>query len=157
MEEKKILSRLKNLCQLDMDAIHAYEQAIESIEHQPIKEQIISFKEDHERHVDNLSSLMRNHGGTPPEFSRDFKGFFMEGFTKVRSATGTEGALKAMRGNEKLTNRKYEKALEDDLPADVLKVIRENREDERRHLQYIERMLEQKPWTEKGASPRKTA
>ena len=87
---------------------------------------------------------MRRLGDEPVELSRDFKGFLIEGFTALRSVTGTEGALKAMQGNEKLTNKRYEDALNIvGLPEDVLDIIRRNREDERGHLEYIERTLEE--------------
>jgi hypothetical protein len=58
--------------------------------------------------------------------------------TKLRSATGTIGALKAMRMNEKLTNRTYEKQVRGELPPIALEVVTRNLEDERRHLAAIE-------------------
>ena len=50
-------------------------------------------------------------GGNPPKRSVDLKGLLLEGFTALRSVTGTEGALKAMQSNEKTTNKKYQEAL----------------------------------------------
>ena len=62
---------------------------------------------------------------------------------------GTEGALKAMRGNEKVTNAIYDRALGWDLPPEVRTVIERNRDDERRHLSYIEGALNQRIWEKK--------
>jgi demethoxyubiquinone hydroxylase (CLK1/Coq7/Cat5 family) len=80
------------------------------------------------------------------------KGYLIEGFTALRSMTGTEGALKAMRTNEKITNKNYDKALSQDLPADVAAIVRRNRDDERRHLEYIETALSNRVW-ETAAHP----
>jgi rubrerythrin len=66
---------------------------------------------------------------------------------------GTESALKAMRSNEKLTNRTYDNALDLEMPADVRAVVSGNRDDERRHLEFIERCLEQRLWETGGTQP----
>lgn len=146
MQPDDVREQLSQLIQLDIDAIHAYEQAIEKIDAQGVRRTLEEFKEDHERHVTQLSNEVRNLGGEPPDLSQDIKGVLIEGFTALRSATGTEGALKAMLSNEKLTNRQYEKALQKGLPSNIDALVRHNREDERRHLEYIERALERKVW-----------
>src|SRR5690606_16217034 len=134
--------KLNSLIQLDIDAVNAYEQAIQRIDATQIAGQLDAFKGDHQRHIEELSRAVRDLGGEPPDGSPDLKGYLLEGFTALRSATGTEGALKAMRTNEKLTNKRYEAALSENLPANVASIVRRNREDERRHLQYIEMALE---------------
>ena len=90
--------------------------------------------------------VLRDLGETPPDYSRDFKGFFISGFTSLRSSTGTAGAMKAMRSNEKLTNKKYSNAVEWDVDPAVKSIIRENLQDERRHLAYIEEAIDSKIW-----------
>ena len=146
METTDVVKKLSTLVQLDIDAIHAYEQAIEKIENVQVQDQLTRFKEDHRRHVENLSSLIQRHGGQAPEYSRDFKGFLIQGFTALRSVTGTEGALKAMKSNELLTNKTYDEALSWDLADDVKDVVKRNREDERLHLNYIEKAIESRVW-----------
>lgn len=76
----------------------------------------------------------------------NFKGFLIEGFTAIRSAMGTEGALKAMRSNERKTNQDYSDALSLDMPADVRAIVQRNYEDERRHLGYVEETLRARVW-----------
>ncbi|MDF2867256.1 MAG: ferritin [Gammaproteobacteria bacterium] len=146
MDNKILIKDLCNLAQLDIDAIRAYAQALDNIDHATIHTQISSFKADHDRHVNDLSAVIRRLGGEPPDFSPDLKGFFIEGFTAIRSMTGTEGALKAMRSNEKLTNRTYEKALGWEMPADIRAIVDKNFADEKRHLAYIEQAIETKAW-----------
>jgi hypothetical protein len=80
-------------------------------------------------------------GGTPPDPSPDFKGFLIQGFTAIRSATGTEGALRAMELNEKLTNRNYSEAVGWDWTPEAKILVEKNFSDEKIHLEYIQSNL----------------
>ncbi len=144
--KENAIETLKSLMQLDIDAVHAYTQAIENIEHRAVREQLTAFRGDHERHVTDLSQCIRRLGGDPPERQRDFKGFLIQGFTAIRSLTGTEGALKAMKSNEQTTNKHYREALAVQFPPDVRSVIERNYEDEKRHLAYVDDALADRVW-----------
>ncbi|RJP19822.1 MAG: ferritin-like domain-containing protein [Candidatus Abyssobacteria bacterium SURF_5] len=146
LDTKETAKKLSSLVQLDIDAEYAYGQAIDEIKEWPIKNRLIEFRDDHKRHVAELSVAIRELGETPPEYKRDTKGFLLEGFTAIRSKTGTEGALKAMRSNEKTTNKSYNKARSWDVTPSIKALIEKNYEDERRHLEYIETALETKLW-----------
>jgi len=139
---KDIVDKLKSLIKLDIDAASAYEEALEHIDTPSIHKTVTLYLEDHRRHVDKLSDLLRNAGEVPPERTKDIKGYFIEGFTSIRSATGEEGALKALLSDEKITNRKYQDAYDNwELDPEALAVVSDNYEDERRHLSYIEDVL----------------
>ena len=62
--------------------------------------------------------------------------------TKLRSRTGTLGALRAMRMNEKLTNRVYDREVGIYMPPIAQAIVMENLSDERRHLAAIEAHIE---------------
>ncbi|MCM2279735.1 MAG: ferritin-like domain-containing protein [Oligoflexia bacterium] len=146
MRQDDIIGKLKKLAQLDIDAIHAYDHAVENIDTPEIKNAMLGFRQDHFRHVENLSRVIAGLGGTAPAFKKDFKGHVIEGFTALRSKTGPEQALKAMRSNEKLTNSMYGEALTWPVDPAARAVIRANAEDERRHLAYIEQVLNDRSW-----------
>lgn len=59
---------------------------------------------------------------------------------------GDVAALRAMQGNEELTNSSYDKALELVWPSDLRAIIEKNRDDERRHLKFIQDSLRDRPW-----------
>ncbi len=143
MKETKPAQKLISLIQLDIDAVHAYEQAIKNIDVEIIRNRLSEYKEDHQRHVRDLSSQVRSEGETPPEYSPDFKGFLIKGFTALQSAMGTYGALKAMQMNEKLTNKKYSEASRWEVPFEAKSIIERNYEDEKRHLRYVEEFVEE--------------
>jgi rubrerythrin len=137
MTRDEILNQLEKLIQLDVDATHAYDQAIKNVDDQAIKDKLVLFQGDHRRHIDILSAKVLELGGTPPELTSDFKGFFISGFTALRSLTGTRGALEAMETNEKLTTTKYQDAAQLVWPTDITTIIQANLSDEQRHLSFV--------------------
>lgn len=140
---EKIIKRLSDLMQLDIDAVEAYEQALKNIETTMIHSQIASFQNDHKQHINDLSRLITKLGGEPPERTKDFKGFFIKGMTALRSAMGEQSALKAMYANEELTNKTYSKALEEgELSVEARLLVEKNYADEQRHLAYIHSVIE---------------
>jgi len=140
---KNAIDTLTGLWQLDIDAVHAYAQAIERVELVEIRDRLMEFRADHERHIRDLEICISQLGGTVGPRERDFKGFMIEGFTALRSMAGTTGALKAMQSNEEATNRHYHEALSRDLPETARGVVARNYEDERRHLAYVTRLLDE--------------
>jgi uncharacterized protein (TIGR02284 family) len=142
IDTDRLLAELNNLVQLDIDAIRAYQEAIDSSQDTAVRRKLESFKGDHERHVSKLSAEVEELGGTPAK-SRDLPGFLIEGFTAVHSIAGTEGALKAMRVNEMVTNSTYEKAAGNELyPTKIRALIEQNYRDEKRHLAWIEKYVQ---------------
>lgn len=138
MQNEQIVDFLVQLIHLDIDATRAYGMAIENVDDAEIKRNLESFRKDHERHVRELGALVKKYGGTAPS-RPDAKGFLLEGFTAIRSMTGTQGALAAMRRNEQLTTMRYQRAVaHEDLPEDVKTLVHRNFEDERRHLSWIQ-------------------
>jgi hypothetical protein len=142
MNENEILPLLQSLAQLDVDAFFAYGRAIDAIDVPNVRRRLMAFRRDHKRHYDDLSGEIGRLGGTSPDFARDAKGLAIEGYTAIRSGIGNIGALRAMKTNEGLTNARYEAALRQELPPRIAGLIERNRNDERRHLAYIERVLE---------------
>lgn len=143
MEINDIVEELNELIQLDYDATKTYEQAIAAIDEgdTEVRAVLESFRDDHLRHIEALRTVIEAHGGAALEPSRDLKGVLLEGMTKLRSVTGTLGALKAMRMNEKLTNRSYDRAVELELTLQAREVVLANLADERRHLAAIEAQI----------------
>jgi demethoxyubiquinone hydroxylase (CLK1/Coq7/Cat5 family) len=153
---RKLAGQIKSVAQLDVDAVRAYTQAIDGIDavHSDIKNQLTLFRGDHERHIAELGAALTAAGHKAPEIKRDAKGFFIEGMTAIRAAIGTKQALKAMRQNEGLTNRKYDEALGyQGLTEELREILVRGRDDERRHLEYIELAIERLESSGAGARP----
>jgi uncharacterized protein (TIGR02284 family) len=146
MDTAEIVKKLGSLVKLDLDAIESYDQAIEKIKEDAIRTKLSEFRDDHQRHVNHLSETITKFGEDPPKRKPDLKGYLLEGFTALRSITGTEGALKAMKTNEELTNKKYDEARSLDLPPDQRDLVESHYKDEVRHLSYINDVLRNRLW-----------
>ncbi len=153
MTNGQMVKELNALIQLDIDALRAYDQATQNIDAFAVKSRLSDFRSDHQRHITDLSPAVTRLGGRPPANKPDLKGFLIQGFTAIRSRTGTEGALKAMQTNEKLTNRTYAQAVSMPFPDDIAAIVQRCAQDERRHLEYIDETLRTRAWESTGAHP----
>jgi uncharacterized protein (TIGR02284 family) len=145
MNEKDLISAMANLAQLDIDAVHAYDQALKEIDDPIIKERLLHFQEEHRNHIRGLAEHIAELGGQPPESSQDFKGYVIEAFTAIRSFTGLKGALKAMKITEDITNRYYGEVVSWQAPDDVKELLRTYFSEEKIHLDYITSNLQAMP------------
>src|SRR5262249_51814627 len=118
------------------------EAALAHVDEVEAREDLEIFRRDHLRHIDELSSVVRSLGGEPAKPGLDLTGVLFEVMTKLRSVTGTLGALKAMRSNEKHTNKGYDRAVMLALPPNAHAIVASNLEDEHRHLAMIEAHIE---------------
>lgn len=141
MERSVIIEQLNDLIQLDVDAVEAYDHAIKHMEYHDIRRRLVDFQDDHKNHVKDLSAMVKQLDGKPLQPTPDLKGYLIEGLTALRSLTGPKGVLEAMMSNERLTNRKYEEAVALDFPEEVIKLLRTNLSQEKRHMRYIEEVL----------------
>ncbi len=137
MNEKNLIEALSNLVQLDIDAVHAYDQALKEIDDAIIKDRLLKFQNDHRSHITGLSKQIEELGGQPPENSRDIKGYVIEAFTAIRSFTGLKGALKAIKTTEEITNRYYGEVVSWKAPSAAKEILRTYFSEEKVHLDYI--------------------
>lgn len=139
--QSSLTDMLKSLIELDHDAIEAYSTAAARVEDAEIKRVLEDFRGDHVRHVHELGRELKELGHEPPS-GPDLKSVLTQGKVVLGTIIGDKGILKAMRSNEKDTNRAYERATErDDLSTDLARVLSENLSDERKHLNWIENRL----------------
>lgn len=140
--QKDIASVLNALIELDLDAVEAYEAAIERLDDTDDKARLSTFMGDHERHVRELQTLVEGMGETPAT-KPDIKHVLTKGKVVLGSLIGDRLILLAMRMNEDDTNTAYDRACNrEDLPSHVRTVLEQNRDDERRHREYIQRRLD---------------
>lgn len=141
MEENELIQVLSKLVQVDIDALHVYNQTAREVEDEVMRGRVEEFRTDHRNHIDALSVEIRALGGKPPELSLDFKGFVIEGFAVLRSLTGMKAALKALKTTEKITSRYYGEAIPRDIPDPIKDILRKHFSDEKVHLGYFDSNL----------------
>jgi rubrerythrin len=154
MAPKSEVERLRNLAQMDADAVGAYDAAIARVKQPTVRERLNEFRVDHVRHVQDLNALIRRFGGEPVELKPDLKGAAMRGLTSVTGLIGTEGALVAMLGNEELVARAYAVALGQEWSGEVKEALEQNRKHEERHLLWLREAVLKRPWADEEAQAR---
>ncbi len=139
--DKDITTLLNDLIVLDLDAIEAYEAAIARVS-MVDREHLTRFMEDHQRHVRDLSALVRGFG-VEPRSEADYKSILTKGKVVIAGLFDDESVLRAMKSNEDDTNQAYERATQQrGLPEHILAVLRTNLSDERRHRDWIEKRID---------------
>ncbi|HEX8820154.1 MAG TPA: ferritin-like domain-containing protein [Archangium sp.] len=152
MDLNRMIERLNALIALDYDAVGAYAAAIHRIDVESLRMRLREFQQDHVRHIQDLSRVVMDLGGTPRQ-KPDAMGFILKGFTAVTSMMGNEAALQAMRGNEVLTNHTYRMALDESWSDEARAIIERNFSDEQRHLAFIEDALRNRSWEQLPMQP----
>jgi uncharacterized protein (TIGR02284 family) len=150
--EDEVLDTLNNLIELDYDAVEAYQAAVDKLNDPTSKQAFASFQNDHERHVTELSAVVRQLGGTPPE-KADMKAILTQGKVILGSLMGDKSILQAMKSNEDDTNTAYERAsARSDLAPETADVLSRGLADERRHREWIVSRIEQIEASEAAAA-----
>lgn len=138
-----LIAELNDLLQLDHDAVQSYTLAIKELEHAAYRETLRRYLADHARHVEELTTLIREQGGLPIELPHP------TGVAKLaKQALGGTGGdtrvLLAFRANERQARDKYARAAarSDAWPAEVQAVVRRAAADESRHYDWVDTTLQ---------------
>jgi rubrerythrin len=127
---------LNDLLRLDHDAVQAYTLAIRLLENPVYKRQLEEFRADHQRHIDELSQLVRSRDGVPLELPHLPSGAFKLAVQAVGGAGGDRAVLLAFKANERQVRDKYRRAARSVHPADVTSVLARGADDEARHYEW---------------------
>jgi len=144
--QKSFIDAIKELVELEYDAIEAYKVAMENLDSLEYKDKFFEFKGDHERHVKELSAFLASSNEKVPTGPDNTKHLLVKGKVKLASLFGDENILSAMLSNEEDTVTAYERinsrVANDNSDNKMDKVIPRALEDERRHKDWIQVELE---------------
>jgi uncharacterized protein (TIGR02284 family) len=132
-----VAATLQSLAQYEIDGSFIISQAMASISNTNIGEHLSEIREECERNIEELANLICEYGREAPDHSRDFKGFFMQGYTGMRGLLSDKGAMRALQTNLGLVAKAYEKALGSDLPSDVKEKLQALYTNVKDHLEYV--------------------
>ena len=140
--EENLLKNLHALAQLDRDAVGAYDDALERVTDDAVKEHFTEFRGEHMNHVEKLSRSIERLGGTAPQLEVVMMGMVAEWIVSFRSMMGEKGPLHAMHIAETYHNSRYAEAASWNVGDDELAaLIQTFYGDEKEHLRYIDEML----------------
>jgi hypothetical protein len=143
MDPERDARVLTSLIQFEIDAIKAYELALERIGDDALRAELFRSKADLERHVLEGSEVLRAIGVEPPAYARDLRGYLMACVAAFRSSDGGEGALRAIASISEAVIARYDHALVEALPLELRAQLNNAQADARRHLEVIDGMIAQ--------------
>ncbi len=140
--QSNFVDAIKDLIELEYDAVEAYEAALNRLEAIEYKEKLSQFESDHNRHIQALTRLLENHNEQAPTGPSLAKQWITKGKVVLANLGGDHAILNAMNSNETDTNTAYERMqARDDKWQDAVEIIRQALEDERRHKAWFESIL----------------
>lgn len=135
---EETIKELQKLTQYEIDESFLISQCIDNVTSQAIKARLQTIKTECEKNIDELSSLVKQFGGELPSYSKDFKGYFMNGYAAMRGAFTDQGALKALHTNLKLILKPFESSLNSSLPPETKEVLKKIYENKKKIITDIE-------------------
>lgn len=140
--DSELIAELNDLLQLDHDAVQAYGIAIALLRNERYKQTLAGFRADHERHIDELTTLISAKGGTPVQLPHLPSGVFKLAMQAIGAAGGDRAVLLAFKANERQVRDKYRRIAREVHTADVTSTLARNADDENRHYLWVLDTLE---------------
>lgn len=141
--QTKFQDALYELCELDYDAVEAYDAAINRLKNEDYKAKLREFKKDHQQHIEYISSFLKEHQADFPE-GPSTKSLLAQGKVVLGNLFGDKSILQAMLSNEIDTNTAYERL--NAHPQKLIEaefILSRGLADERKHKQWLETVLNQ--------------
>ena len=139
-----LVAELNDLLQLDHDAVQSYTLAARQVESIAYRETILRYRADHERHIQQLTELIRAQGGLPIELPHPTGVAKLAQQASGALVSGDTATLLAFRNNERQARDKYARAagLATGWPEEVQAVVRQGASDEARHYDWVDTTLQ---------------
>ena len=134
-----LVAMLNDLLQLEHDALPAYQIAIAGLRNPAQRDRLRAFRDDHRRHVNELTALIQARGGVPLRLPHLPTGIFKLLVQMAGLPGGDRAILLAFKANEWQSQEKYgRRAAEDTGHAPELAAfLRRAAEDEARHYAWV--------------------
>ena len=134
-------SLLASIIDLDLDAVEAFDAAIQRVNEAATRAALQAFRADHLRHIEELRPVLEATGRRAPQRS-DFAHVLTAGKGVVAGLLGDAALLTALKADEEDSNIAYERACDSSIvPARVRTLLRAALGDERRHRTWIAQRL----------------
>ncbi len=140
-----LVAMLNDLLQLEHDALPAYQIAIAGLRNSAPRDRLKAFRDDHLRHVDELTALIQARGGVPLRLPHLPTGIFKLLVQLSGLPGGDRAILLAFKANEWQSQEKYRRRAAENAghePA-LAAFLRRAAEDEARHYAWVCSALEE--------------
>ncbi len=136
----ELVAELNDLLQLDHDAVAAYSLAIGRLQNDVYREALAGFRDEHQRHIRELTALIEERGATPVQLPH-LTGPFKVAMQALGAMGDDRAVLLAFKTNEGQVRDKYARHAARKHPAAVQDVIERAAADEEKHYMWTEQAL----------------
>lgn len=137
----RMIADLNDLIQLDHDAVQAYTIAIDVVRDARYREQLVEYRADHKRHIEELAAVVRAHGGLPVELPHPTAPLKLA-VQALGAAPGDTTLLLAFKAVEGQARDKYRRmAGSSSFTSEAREVVQRAASDEDRHYAWVEKTL----------------
>lgn len=140
-EGPALIAMLNDLLALDHDAVQAYSIAIGRIGRPEYREALAGFRGDHQRHIDQLTQLIRERGGVPVQLPHLPTGAFKAAMQALGTLGGDRAVLLAFKTNEGQVRDRYRRAAGQPHEPAAGAIVSTAALDEERHYAWVEQVL----------------
>ncbi|WP_224364700.1 ferritin-like domain-containing protein [Hyalangium versicolor] len=151
--DPRLLSILKDLVHIDLDAITVYDAVLKRITVPQLEQALMEFRSDHLLHVQQLNDRIERLGGEREPPRPSVESCERHGFTPVREGMSIEELLTVMVEGEQITNQTYEWVLKEDWDPETRALLDRNFADEQRHLLWVLMASRTRIWARQGPAP----
>lgn len=139
------VAMLNDLLQLEHDALPSYRVAIAGLRDHERRDRLRAFRDDHRRHVDELTALIRARGGVPLRLPHLPTGLLKLMVQVAGLPGGDHAILLAFRANEWQSQEKYGRRVAEGnwQEPELAGFLRRAAEDEARHYAWVCDALEE--------------
>lgn len=128
---------LQELAQAEIDASFLISQAMDNVNNSVLREKLLKYKQQYEEHIKDLSKLVRDSGREAPSYSKDFKGFFMQGYAAMRGLVSDQGVMAALHTNLQRILKVYEPHLTSIVDDNIKSKIKQIYEEDKKIVEYV--------------------
>lgn len=144
MTNEAMLTALRGLAQLEVDALQLFGAAMQHAKDPALRRRFEEFRDVHKAQARQLDEAVARLEGRPLAARPDVKGRVLERIAAVGALIGDEGLLVALVGGEELVHKRYEALLERSWPAPVKQLLDEAFGASARQLAFCRAALEQR-------------
>jgi len=138
MEERDLVNTLKLLAQLYADAAWTYERAIDKIDQDEMRDELLDLRDQHLRHYENLSNYLRDIGEMPPRYG--YPAEISEGLRSITDEMSVDETIRALKNNERYITTKIREAEETTQLAELTDELEGELEDEQSYIKILDDM-----------------
>ena len=135
-DDPALLAELADLLQLEYDALPVYGLAIAALRTAEYRDALAEFRDDHRRHIRELTALIRERGGVRVPLPHLPTGLFKLAVQAAALPGGDRAILLAFKSNEWQSKAKYARHAAREHPAEVTALLERNATDEARHYAW---------------------